>query len=64
MTMTILITLGIILGLILGFSLSGLLVISKLEAKNKVVKNAAFVLLGVVFSVFVMAVEIIIVWPT
>lgn len=62
-TLTVLITLGVIFTLILGFSISGLLVITKLQNTNKVVKSLAFVLLGCVFSVFAMAVTIFIVWP-
>lgn len=61
--MTIVLTLMVIFTLILGYGISGMLVGSKLRTKNKVVKGAAFLLLGNVISVCVMAVTIIVVWP-
>lgn len=62
--MTILITLGAVFTLILGFSISGLMVVSKLQTQSRLIKGLAFVLLGNVISVFVMALTIFIIWPT
>lgn len=62
--MTAFIILEVVFTLILGFALSGLLVGSKLQIKNKIAKGAAFFVLGNVFSVGVMALTVFILWPT
>jgi phosphotransferase system glucose/maltose/N-acetylglucosamine-specific IIC component len=59
-----LITLGIIFALMLGFSVSGLLVSSKLTDSGKALQGVVFVVLGSVVSVVVMVLMIFIVWPT
>jgi len=59
-----LITLGIIFALMVGFSVSGLLVSSKLTAYGKALQGVAFVVLGSVVSVVVIVLMIFIVWPT